>query len=148
MSEIVVNLSNMDTQQLDLQDINNRPDRKAFLYLFLSLKWTIVVFAMSIIASIFVQPWFLFLGILLTSALILSNEQVYGYIFRRLTRLLDTKYDEIEEAFSDIKPQLEEHYLQLLFQSVEIYREIKVAIRDRSGVFAESFGMSFRLSRH
>lgn len=140
MSEIVVNLSNMDTQQFDLQDVNNRPDGKAFLYLFLSLKWTMVVFCMSIIASIFVQPWFLFLGILLTSALLLSNEQVYGYIFRRLTRLLDTKYDAIEEAFSDIKPQLEEHYLQLLFQSIEIYREIKVAIRDRSGVFAESFG--------
>lgn len=140
MSEIVVNLSNMDTQQFDLQDVNNRPDGKAFLYLFLSLKWTMVVFCMSIIASIFVQPWFLFLGILLTSALILSNEQVYGYIFKRLTRLLDTKYDEIEEAFSDIKPQLENHYLQLLFQSIEIYREIKVAIRDRSGVFAESFG--------
>ena len=72
-----------------------------------------------------------------------SDERVYAYILKRITRMLDAEYDEIEEAFADISPQLGEQYLQLLFQAMEIYREIKVAIQERSGVLAESFGDVF-----
>lgn len=130
----------MDTQQLEIRELDSRLSGKAFLNLFLSLKWAAIVFCVSVVTSIFVKPWFLFFGIFLTFALLLSDERVYSYIIKQTTRLLAAEYDEIEETFEDIRPQLGEQYFQLLSQAIEIYREIKVAIRDRSEMFAESFG--------
>jgi len=133
----------METQQLELQEFVARPDGKAFLTLFVSLKWAMVVFCASLVTSVIVKPWFFAIGLLLTIALILSDDRINGYLLRRLTRLLDSEYDEIEETFSDIRPQLEHHYLTLLAQALEIYREIKLALRERRGVLAESFGHVF-----
>ena len=133
----------METQQLELQEFVARPDGKAFLTLFVSLKWAMVVFCASLITSVIVKPWFFAIGLLLTIALILSDDRINGYLLRRLTRLLDSEYDEIEETFADIRPQLEHHYLTLLAQALEIYREIKLALRERRGVLAESFGDVF-----
>ncbi len=130
----------MNTSQLELQEMDVQSDEKMFLHLFISLKWAIIVFCISVVASIVVQPWFLFFGLLVAGALVISDERVYASVVRRLTRLLDSEYDEIEEEFSDAKSHLGEYYLQLLSQAVEIYREIKIAIRDRHGVFVESFG--------
>ena len=134
-------LSSMDTQQLEIQELRNRPDGKAFLDLFLSLKWAVVVFCASVITSIIlVQPWFLVFGGFFTLALIVSDERIHTVLIKRITRLLDAGYDEIEEAFSEMRPQLDKQYCELLSQAIEIYREIQVAIRERSGVFVESFG--------
>lgn len=130
----------MDTQQLEIHDLNSWSNGKAFLDLFLGLKWAAIVFCASVVTSIIVEPWFLFVGGLFTLALLLSDERIHAYFVRQIARLLDAEYDEIEEAFSDIRPQLGEQYLQLLSQAIEIYREIKTAIRERSEVFAESFG--------
>lgn len=133
----------MDTQQFEIQELNTWMDGKAFLNLFLSLKWAAIVFCISVITSILVEPWFLFIGGLLTLALILSDERIHSYLIKRITRLLDSEYDEIEQTFSDIKPQLGEQCSHLLSQAIEIYREIKIAIHERSEVFAESFGDVF-----
>jgi len=133
----------MNIQQLEMQEFDNRREGRDFLTLFLGIKWAIVVLGVSLITSILVTPWFLFLGILFTIALTLSDSRIFSYFTKRITRLLDSKYDEIEEIFTDIKSQLEQQYLQLLSQTMEIYREIKVAIRDKDGVFAESFSDVF-----
>ncbi len=130
----------MNTQLLELENVSHGADERGVLHLFLSLKWAIIVFGVAVMTSIIVHPWFLFLGILLTGAIVLSDDRIHTHIFKRLTRLLDAEYDEIEEVFSDMKPQLGDYYLQLLSQAVDIYREIKAAIRDRSGMLAESFG--------
>lgn len=131
----------MDTQQLEIQEIPNQSDEKAFLDLFLSMKWAGVVFCVAFATSIFVQQtWFFVFGAFLTVGLVLSDERIKTFIVKRATRLLDSEYDAIEETFSDVKPQLGQHYLQLLSQAIDIYREIKMAIRERSDLFAESFG--------
>jgi hypothetical protein len=133
----------MNIQQLDIQEFENRSEDKAFLALFLGLKWAIIVFCVSLITSILVTPWFLFLGILFTLALVLGDDRIVSYFTKRITRLLDSEYDAIEAFFADIKSQLGQQYLQLLSQAMEIYREIKTAIRDRDGMFAESFSDVF-----
>ncbi|PIE34065.1 hypothetical protein CSA56_09115 [candidate division KSB3 bacterium] len=133
-------LCGMDTSQLELQSTKTPSDKKIFLHLFISLKWAIIVFCISVAAGILVHPWFLFFGFLVTGALVISDERVYAYLIKRIARLLDSEYDEIEERFSDVKPHLGEYYLQLLSQAVEIYREINMAIHDRHGAFSESFG--------
>jgi hypothetical protein len=133
----------MTVQQFEIQELDDRMEHRTFLALFLGLKWTFVVFCASIVTSILVNPWFLLVGILLTIALMLSDERILSYFTKQITRLLDAEYDEIEEIFSDLKSQLGKEYLQLLAQAMDIYREIKVAIRDRDGVFAESFGDIF-----
>ncbi len=133
----------MNTQELELQEVQPLYDDeggKAVLDLFSSLKWAMVVLCVSIAASVVVQPWFLFFGGMMTLALVLTDARVSGMLYKRLTRLLDTEYDEIESAFSETKPSLEPRYAQILSQAVEIYREIKAAIRDRSAVLTESFG--------
>lgn len=133
----------MNTQELELQDVQPLYDDeggKAVLDLFSSLKWAMIVLCVSIAASVVVQPWFLFFGGMMTLALVLTDARVSGMLYKRLTRLLDTEYDEIEGAFSETKPSLEPRYVQMLSQAVEIYREIKAAIRDRSAVLTESFG--------
>ena len=133
----------MNTQELELQEVQPLYDDeggKAVLDLFSSLKWAMVVLCVSIAASVVVQPWFLFFGGMMTLALVLTDTRVSGMLYKRLTRLLDTEYDEIEGAFSETKPSLEPRYAQMLSQAVEIYREIKAAIRDRSAVLTESFG--------
>lgn len=130
----------MNAQQVELQEVTSDSQGKAFLDLFLSLKWAIVVLAISVLTSLLVQPWFLLLGLLLSSAIVLSDERVYTLVKKRFTRLLDSEYDAVEEAFNDIKSQIGGHYLQLLSQAIEIYREIRAAIQDRSGMFRESFG--------
>lgn len=133
----------MNTQELELQEVQPLYDDeggKAVLDLFSSLKWAMVVLCVSIAASVVVQPWFLFFGGMMTLALVLTDARVSGMLYKRLTRLLDTEYDEIESAFSETKPSLEPRYAQMLSQAVEIYREIKAAIRDRSAVLTESFG--------
>jgi hypothetical protein len=133
----------MNIQQLEIQEFDTRSEDKAFLALFLGLKWAIIVFCISLITSILVTPWFLFLGILFTIALTLGDARIVSYFTKRITRLLDSEYDEIEAIFADIKSQLGQQYLQLLSQAMEIYREIKTAIRDRDGMFAESFSDVF-----
>lgn len=133
----------MNTQELELQEAQPLYDDeggKAVLDLFSSLKWAMVVLCVSIAASVVVQPWFLFFGGMMTLALVLTDVRVSGMLYKRLTRLLDTEYDEIEGAFSETKPGLEPRYAQMLSQAVEIYREIKAAIRDRSAALTESFG--------
>ena len=133
----------MNMQELELQEAQPLYDDeggKAVLDLFSSLKWAMVVLCVSIAASVVVQPWFLFFGGMMTLALVLTDARVSGMLYKRLTRLLDTEYDEIESAFSETKPSLEPRYAQILSQAVEIYREIKAAIRDRSAVLTESFG--------
>lgn len=136
-------LRDMNTQQLDIHKIEQYKSNREFLSLFLGLKWAIIVFCISVTASIFVETWFLLLGTVFTIALILSDERVSSYFTRRITRLLDSEYDDIEEIFSDIKSQLDSQYSQILSQAMEIYREIKVAIRDKNGIFVESFGDVF-----
>lgn len=134
----------MNTEQFELQEVTNQPGAKTFLDLFLGLKWAGFVFGAALLASIFVQQvWFLIVGLLLTLGLVLSNESIQAYLVKRTTRLLDSGYDEIEETFAEMKPQLGQQYLHLLSQAIEIYREIKMAIRERSDVFAESFGDVF-----
>lgn len=133
----------MNIQQLEIQEFDNRSEDKAFLALFLGLKWALVVFCISLITSILVTPWFLFLGVLFTIALTLGDDRIISYVTKRITRLLDSEYDEIEAVFADIKSQLGQQYLQLLLQAMEIYREIKTAIRDKDGMFVESFSDVF-----
>ncbi|GAK60333.1 hypothetical protein U27_00224 [Candidatus Vecturithrix granuli] len=131
----------MNTEQFELQEVTNQPGAKTFLDLFLGLKWAGIVFCAALITSIFVQQvWFLILGVFFTIGLVLSDERVQTYVVKRTTRLLDSSYDEIEETFTEMKPQLGQHYLHLLSQAIDIYREIKTAIRERSEAFAESFG--------
>ncbi|MBD3308298.1 hypothetical protein GF339_17810 [candidate division KSB3 bacterium] len=127
-------------RQVEVQELENWPDEKAFLSLFLSLKWALIVLCISIITSILVKPWFVFFGLLLAVALVLSDTRISSFFLKRLTRLLDSEYDEIEEMFTEIRPQLGDQYLHLLSQAIEIYREIRLAIRDRRGAFTESFG--------
>lgn len=133
----------MNTQELELQQyqtIDEEPHEKAVLDLFASLKWAGVVFCVAIVASIVVQPWFFVFGGILSIAIMLSDARVASALSRKLTRLLDTKYDEIEEICFDAKAQMDAHYARVLSQALDIYREIKTAIFDRSGLFAESFG--------
>ncbi len=133
----------MNTQELELQQyqiIDDAPSEKAVLDLFSSLKWAGVVFCVAIVASIVVQPWFLVFGVALSIAITLSDARVAAALSRKLTRLLDTQYDAIEEVFSDARTQMDHQYARVLSQSMDIYREIKVAILDRSGLFIESFG--------
>jgi len=130
----------MEIRQLELQDVDEQREGKAFLTLFVGLKWAIVVLGVALATSILVKPWFFLCGILLTIALLLSDERIFAYFTKRITRLLDAEYDEIEAVFAEIKAQLGDYYLQLSLQAMEIYREIKIAIHDKDGVFAESFG--------
>jgi len=130
----------MNAQQVELHEVTTYSQGKAFLDLFLSLKWAFVVLCASLVAGFLVQPWFLLFGLLLSSALVLSDERVYMLVKRRFTRMLDSEYDEVEEAFGDVKPLVGGQYLQLLAQALEIYREIRVSVQDRSGLFRESFG--------
>jgi len=133
----------MDTQELELQQyqtIDEEPHGKAVLDLFSSLKWAAVVFCVAMVTSIVVQPWFLIAGVVLSIAIMLSDARVASALSRKLTRLLDTQYDEIEEVFLDARSQMDPHYARVLSQALDIYREIKSAILDRHGVFVESFG--------
>ncbi len=134
----------MDTERLEIQHLNSWTDGKAFLNLFLGLKWAVVVFCASVVTSIILAKlWFLLIGGLLAIALLLSDERIYSSLVRRIARLLDAEYDEIEEMFAELRSQLREQYLQSLSQTIEIYREIKITISERSEVFAESFGDVF-----
>jgi uncharacterized protein YoxC len=127
----------MDTQQLEFQEVEQPDDaRRTLLSLFVGVKWAIVVFCISVLTSMVVTPWFLLLGFFMTGALLFSDERILAYVTRRIARVLDSQYDEIEEMFSDIKPHLGSQYVQLLSQAMNIYREIKMAIRDRDGVLA------------
>ena len=130
----------MNAEQVELQEVTPYSQRKAFLDLFLSLKWAFVVLCVSLLTAFLVQPWFLLLGLLLTLALVFSDERISLLVKKRFTRLLDSEYDAVEEAFAEIKPLVGGTYLQLLLQAIEIYREIKAAVQDRSGMFRESFG--------
>lgn len=130
----------MDMQPLELQEFEEQQEGRAFLTLFLGLKWAIVVLGVSLATSILVKPWFFVFGIALTIALILSDERILAYFTKRMTRLLAAEYDEIEEVFTECKAHLGKQYFQLLAQAMDIYREIKMAIREKDGVFAESFG--------
>ncbi len=143
MSEIWLSKRTMNTQELEIQEFNSWTDGKAFLDLFLSLKWAAIVFCAAVITSILVTPWFFMIGAILTLALALADERIHSFLIKRIARVLDSKYDEMEETFSGVKPQLGEQYLQLLAQAMEIYREIKIAVRERSEMFAESFGDVF-----
>ncbi len=125
---------------MELQEMTTYSQGKTFLDLFLSLKWAFVVLGVSVLTGFLVQPWFLLFGLLLSLVLVLSDERVHLLVKRRFTRLLDSEYDAVEEAFADVKPQVGGHYLQLLSQALEIYREIRAAIQDRSGMLRESFG--------
>ncbi|MDY0095865.1 MAG: hypothetical protein RBT80_24480 [Candidatus Vecturithrix sp.] len=134
----------MNTKPLEMQEATNQSGERSFLDLFFSLKWAGIVFCAALITSIVVQQiWFFILGVLFTIGVVLSDERIQAYIVRRTTRLLDSGYDEIEETFSDMKPQLGQQYFHLLSQAIDIYREIKMAIHERSEVFAESFGDVF-----
>ncbi len=134
----------MDTERLEIQHLNSWTDGKAFLNLFLGLKWAVVVFCASVVTSIILAKlWFLLIGGLLAITLLLSDERIYSSLVRRIARLLDAEYDEIEEMFAELRSQLREQYLQSLSQTIEIYREIKITINERSEVFAESFGDVF-----
>lgn len=115
------------------------PDGKAFLDLFAGVKWAAVVLCASVLTGFLVKPWFLLFGLILALLLFVSDERVSAYLFKRVSRMLDSQYDEIEAAYSDMKPLLSEQYLRLLSQALEIYREIKIAIHERSDVYAESF---------
>ena len=133
----------MNTQELELQQyqtIDDAPHEKAVLDLFVSLKWAGVVLCAATVASVVVQPWFLIVGVVLSLAIMMSDARVASALSRKLTRLLDTTYDEIEEVFSDARAQMDPPYARVLSQALDIYREIKAAILDRSGMFAESFG--------
>lgn len=130
----------MDMQPLELQEFEEQQEGRAFLTLFLGLKWAIVVLGVSLATSILVKPWFFVFGIALTIALILSDERILAYFTKRVARLLAAEYDEIEEVFTECKAHLGKQYFQLLAQAMDIYREIKMAIREKDGVFAESFG--------
>ncbi len=143
MSEIWLSKRTMNTQELEIQEFNSWTDGKAFLDLFLSLKGAAIVFCAAVITSILVTPWFFMIGAILTLALALADERIHSFLIKRIARVLDSKYDEMEETFSGVKPQLGEQYLQLLAQAMEIYREIKIAVRERSEMFAESFGDVF-----
>lgn len=127
-------------QPLELQEFEEQQEGRAFLTLFLGLKWAIVVLGVSLATSILVKPWFFVFGIALTIALILSDERILAYFTKRVARLLAAEYDEIEEVFTECKAHLGKQYFQLLAQAMDIYREIKMAIREKDGVFAESFG--------
>jgi hypothetical protein len=133
----------MNTQQLDIQEIENQRHSREFLTLFVGLKWAIIVFCISVATSLLVAPWFLFLGTFLCIGLLVSDERISSYFTKQVSKILDSEYDDIEEMFADVKSQLSSQYLQLLTQGMEIYREIKIAIRDRDGIFAESFGDVF-----
>lgn len=133
----------MNTQQIEIQEIEDQRPRREFLSLFVGLKWAIIVFCISIATSLLVAPWFLFLGTFICIGLIVSDERISSYFTKQVSRILDSEYDDIEEMFADIKSQLSPQYLQLLTQAMDIYREIKIAIRDRDGIFAESFGDVF-----
>jgi hypothetical protein len=133
----------MDTQQLEIQEIEYQKQGREFLRLFIGLKWAIIVFCISVATSLLVAPWFLFLGTFLCIGLVVSDDRVSSYFTKQVSKILDSEYDDIEEVFADIKSQLSPQYVQLLTQGMEIYREIKVAIRDRNGIFAESFGDVF-----
>ena len=133
----------MNTQELELQQyqaIDDAPQEKAVLDLFSSLKWAVVVLCVAMVASIVVQPWFLAFGVVLSIAIILSDARVASALSRKLMRLFDTQYDAIEEVFSDARMQMDSQYARVLSQALDIYREIKAAILDRNGMFAESFG--------
>lgn len=133
----------MDTQPLEINVIAEPTHTRAFITLFLGLKWAIVVLGVSIVTSILVAPWFLLLGGVFALALTLSDPRISAVLARQVTKLLDSEYDDIEVVFADIRPQLGPQYSQLLSQTMEIYREIKAAIRERSGIMAESFGEVF-----
>jgi hypothetical protein len=139
MSEMMVLLSAMNVQPVEIQELNNPIEERTFLALFLGIKWAFVVLGASIVTSIFVSSWFLLVGIVLTIGLILSDGRVVSYCTKQITKLLDSKYDEIETISADLKSQLDKQYWQLLSQAMDIYREIKVAIHERDGIVVESF---------
>ncbi|PID57026.1 hypothetical protein CSB45_08870 [candidate division KSB3 bacterium] len=130
----------MSAEDVELQDLTAYSQGKTFLDLFFGLKWAFVVLCVSFATAFLVQPWFLLLGGLLSSALVVSDERVLMLVKKRFTRLLDSEFDAVEEAYSDVKALVGGNYLQLLAQAIEIYREIKAAVQDRSGMFHESFG--------
>jgi hypothetical protein len=132
----------MDAQPLDIEQLEPQISSKEFLSLFLGLKWAIIVLCVSVVTSILVAPWFLVFGSLFSIALFVSDTRVAAVMTKRLTKLLDSEYDELEQVFGEIKPQLGSHYAQLLAQAMDIYREIKAAIRER-GLLAESFSDVF-----
>lgn len=132
----------MDTQQLDIEHFEHQGNPKEFLSLFLGLKWGIIVLCVSIVTSIVVAPWFLLFGSLFAIALTFGDTRVSSFFTKRITKLLDSEYDELETVFGEIRPQLGQQYSHLLSQAMEIYREIKAAIRER-GMLAESFGDVF-----
>lgn len=132
----------MDTQPLDIEQIDYQASQREFLSLFLGLKWGLIVLSVSILTSILVAPWYLLFGSLFALALVFSDARVASFLTKRITKLLDSEYDELENVFAEIKPQLGSQYAQLLTQAMEIYREIKAAIRER-GTLAESFGDVF-----
>ncbi len=132
----------MDTQQLDIEHFEHQGNPKEFLSLFLGLKWALIVFCVSIVTSIVVAPWFLFFGSLFAIALAFGDTRVSSFFTKRITKLLDSEYDELETVFGEIRPQLGRQYSQLLLQAMEVYRELKAGIRER-GMLAESFGDVF-----
>lgn len=133
-------LRSMNMEVVEGQEHDHATETKSVLRLFLSLKWAGIVFVISIVTSILVKPWFLVAGVVFSIAILLSDERIYSFFLKQITKLLDSEYDEIEESFSGVRSQLGDQYFQLLSQTIEIYREIKLAIRDRHGVFVESFG--------
>ena len=140
MSEKVVIYCLMDAQQVEFEEVRPYSQGKDFLDLFLGLKWALVVLCVSVLTSVLVQPWFALLGVLFSFGLVLCDERVYMLVKKRFTRILDSEYDAVEEAFAEVKSMVGGQYLQLLVQAIEIYREIKAAVQDRSGLFRESFG--------
>jgi hypothetical protein len=116
---------------------------REFLALFAGLKWAVIVLCISVLTSILVKPWFILFGLLFAGAFMVSDARVTAFLTKRIARLLDSDYDDLEVVFAEIKPQLSSNYTQLLTQAMEIYREIKLAIRDKAGMLAESFGDVF-----
>lgn len=143
MTTICGYLRSMEIQELDIPMVDIQARSREFLTVFLGLKWAMVVLCVSIAAGVLVAPWFVLFGAFFSVALAFSDTRISTFVTRRITRLLDSQYDEIEEIFSDIRPQLGSNYAPLLSQAIEIYREIKIAIREKTGMVVESFGEVF-----
>lgn len=110
--------------------------------------WAGIILGFSIWTGVTVNPWFIYVGLLLGIATLLSNDKIQAILRSKLLRYVDSGYDEVEEKYNLLKSEINKPYLDFIQQSIVLYREIKKAIKDKEAYLTEPFEEIFPAVQH